>query len=149
MQNIIFGHKIFYVEIFKELKIELYLKKCPRGLLNEKNLVEIYSQYFSCGDCTTYAKHLFSAMIQQHYSTALANSKDNKLKKNISFEINFQQFAITLSTIMRGTLDEKIKWLFNFYDLNKDGKISHDVGFLTSIYLQNLFIMHFLNFFFT
>jgi Ca2+-binding EF-hand superfamily protein len=60
--------------------------------------------------------------------------KDKKLKRNP--EINFQQFLITLSTIMRGTLDEKIKWLFNFYDLNKDGKISHDevASMITSIY---------------
>lgn len=115
-------------------------KKCPRGLLNEKNLIEIYSQYFSCGDCTSYAKHLFSALLQQHYSTTLLNSKDNKLKKSLNFEINFQQFAITLSTIMRGTFDEKIRWLFSFYDLNKDGKISHDVSFFTIELLLNHFV---------
>ncbi len=38
------------------------------------------------------------------------------------------EFIITLSAIMRGSIDEKIQWLFNFYDINKDGKITHDVS---------------------
>ena len=44
-------------------------------------------------------------------------------------EINFKEFLIVLSTIMRGSLDEKIQWLFYLYDINKDGKITHDVNF--------------------
>ena len=38
------------------------------------------------------------------------------------------EFLITLSQIMRGSIDEKIQWLFNFYDVNKDGKITNDVS---------------------
>lgn len=64
-------------------------------------------------------------MIHQHYSSILQNLKP---KRNLNLEINFQQFIITLSTIMRGNIDEKIRWLFNFYDLNKDGRISQDVS---------------------
>ena len=33
---------------------------------------------------------------------------------------------MALSTLLHGNLDEKIRWIFSFYDLNKDGKISQD-----------------------
>lgn len=33
---------------------------------------------------------------------------------------------MALSSLMRGSLDDRIKWLWNFYDINKDGKITQD-----------------------
>ncbi len=81
-------------------------------MLTERGLVRIYSQIFSCGDCTSYAKHLFSAI-------KLQNNHD---------EIYFHDFLLSLSAIMKGSQDDRIKWLFNFYDVNKDGKISREVS---------------------
>jgi len=86
---------------------------------------------FTSGDCSEYAKHLFSALTQQNYWSNFSGVSNNK-------EINFRDFLIALSTLMRGSLDEKIRWIFSFYDLKKDGKISVDVsdnGFLFFIYL--------------
>ena len=101
--------------------IEFNFKKCPDGVLSEASLIEIYSQLFTSGDCTEYAKHLFSALTQQHVWS-------NFPGVNNSREINFRDFLISLSTLMHGSLDEKIKWIFCFYDLKKDGKISVDVS---------------------
>ncbi len=107
-----------------------FKQKCPNGFLNESKLIEIYSEYFSFGDCKLFAKHLFSALL--HHSN---NNKSNN--NNIEEStINFKQFITTLSTILYGTFDEKIKWLFYFYDLDKDGRISYDeiISMITVMY---------------
>ena len=43
---------------------------------------------------------------------------------------------MVLSSLMRGTLEERIRWLWNFYDINKDGKITQDEiqSMITSLY---------------
>ncbi len=45
--------------------------------------------------------------------------------------VSFKDFIVSLSTISRGTVEERVKWLFNFYDTNKDNKISRDVSYLS------------------
>jgi hypothetical protein len=95
--------------------------------LTEKNLNEIYSAIFSCGDTSIFAKHLFAAMIRQH-PNRMSSVCFIGPALNDTAEINFRDFLITLSSIMRGSIDDKIKWLFNFYDINRDGKITTDVG---------------------
>lgn len=41
-----------------------------------------------------------------------------------------------LSILSRGTIDEKLRWIFNLYDINKDGKVTKDelLMVITSIY---------------
>ena len=41
-----------------------------------------------------------------------------------------------LSILSRGTMDEKLRWIFGLYDLNRDGKITQDELLLvvTSMY---------------
>ena len=63
--------------------------------------------------------------------------QSNDLKQTKSMhQIDFELFVVNLSIIMRGSLDEKIKWLFNFYDINRDGFVTKsDIGsVITSIY---------------
>ncbi len=31
-----------------------------------------------------------------------------------------------LSILSRGTMEEKLRWIFSLYDINKDGKVSQD-----------------------
>ena len=37
-----------------------------------------------------------------------------------------QDFALGLSVLVRGSLEDKLRWTFNLYDLNGDGVISKD-----------------------
>ena len=77
-------------------------------------LSRIYSNIFIAGDCTVFAKHLYSAIV-------------GNIRSDSKPEVNFEDFIVSLSTIMRGSQEERIKWLFNFYDIQKDGRISRDV----------------------
>ena len=38
-----------------------------------------------------------------------------------------QDFVFGLSIILRGTINDRLNWAFNLYDLNKDGCITKEV----------------------
>lgn len=39
---------------------------------------------------------------------------------------DLQEFALALSRLLRGTLDEKLEWIFTLYDQKGDGVITFD-----------------------
>lgn len=45
---------------------------------------------------------------------------------SLSF-IALQDFVMGLSILLRGTVQEKLNWAFNLYDINKDGYITKEV----------------------
>lgn len=42
-----------------------------------------------------------------------------------------QDFVMGLSILLRGTVQEKLNWAFNLYDINKDGYITKEVCLMT------------------
>ncbi|XP_030048469.1 Kv channel-interacting protein 4 isoform X2 [Microcaecilia unicolor] len=119
----------------KELQILYrgFKNECPNGIVNEENFKEIYSQFFPQGavpclglrlleilptspainiclvDATTYAHFLFNAFDTDHNGS-----------------VSFEDFVMGLSILLRGTIQEKLNWAFNLYDINKDGYITKD-----------------------
>ncbi|XP_015417745.1 PREDICTED: calsenilin isoform X4 [Myotis davidii] len=83
--------------------------------------MELQSLYrgFKNGDATTYAHFLFNAF------DADGNGA-----------ICFEDFVVGLSILLRGTVQEKLKWAFNLYDINKDGYITTQemLAIMKSIY---------------
>uniref|UniRef100_A0A8C4RD41 Potassium voltage-gated channel interacting protein 3 n=1 Tax=Erpetoichthys calabaricus TaxID=27687 RepID=A0A8C4RD41_ERPCA len=94
-------------------------QECPSGLVDEETFKTIYSQFFPQGDATTYAHFLFNAF---------------DIDRNGS--IRFEDFVIGLSVLLRGTVNEKLNWAFNLYDINKDGYITKEemLAIMKSIY---------------
>ncbi|ELK32254.1 Calsenilin [Myotis davidii] len=84
-----------------------FKNECPSGLVDEDTFKLIYAQFFPQGDATTYAHFLFNAF------DADGNGA-----------ICFEDFVVGLSILLRGTVQEKLKWAFNLYDINKDGYIT-------------------------
>ncbi|XP_009646330.1 Kv channel-interacting protein 4 isoform X2 [Egretta garzetta] len=85
---------------------------CPSGfffVVNEETFKEIYSQFFPQGDSTTYAHFLFNAFDTDHNGS-----------------VSFEDFVMGLSILLRGTVQEKLNWAFNLYDINKDGYITKE-----------------------
>nr|XP_014429970.1 Kv channel-interacting protein 4 isoform X1 [Pelodiscus sinensis] len=95
----------------KELQILYrgFKNECPSGIVNEETFKEIYSQFFPQGDSTTYAHFLFNAFDTDHSGT-----------------VSFEDFIMGLSILLRGTVQEKLNWAFNLYDINKDGYITKE-----------------------
>ncbi|XP_042288862.1 Kv channel-interacting protein 2-like isoform X2 [Thunnus maccoyii] len=105
----------------KELQVLYrgFKNECPSGVVNEENFKNIYSQFFPQGDSSMYAHFLFEAF-----------------DTNKNGSVSFEDFVFGLSIILRGTINDRLNWAFNLYDLNKDGCITKEemLDIMTSIY---------------
>ncbi|XP_035282357.1 Kv channel-interacting protein 4-like isoform X1 [Anguilla anguilla] len=95
----------------KELQILYrgFKNECPSGVVNEDTFKDIYSQFFPQGDASTYAHFLFNAFDTDHNGS-----------------VSFEDFVMGLSILLRGSVQEKLNWAFNLYDINKDGYITKE-----------------------
>ncbi|XP_067125792.1 Kv channel-interacting protein 4-like [Centruroides vittatus] len=85
-----------------------FKQECPSGIVTEETFKGVFSQYFPQGDATQYAHYVFNTF--KHISH----------KKTLTFE----HFINLLSSLSRGTVNEKLKWVFGLYDINGDGYIT-------------------------
>ncbi|CAH0562154.1 unnamed protein product [Brassicogethes aeneus] len=96
-----------------------FKQECPTGMVDEESFKHIFAQFFPLGDATNYAHYVF-----------------NTMKKKNTGTISFEDFLSILSKVSRGSVEEKLQWVFGLYDLNGDGLISKTemVDVVTSIY---------------
>ncbi|KAF1471176.1 Kv channel-interacting protein 4, partial [Eudyptula minor novaehollandiae] len=90
----------------KELQILYrgFKNECPSGVVNEETFKEIYSQFFPQGG--EYLPDVISTTVYR--------------------ELCLLDFVMGLSILLRGTVQEKLNWAFNLYDINKDGYITKE-----------------------
>ncbi|KAK0162408.1 hypothetical protein PV327_006188 [Microctonus hyperodae] len=86
-----------------------FKQECPTGLIDEDGFKKIFSQFFPQGDASQYAHYVF-----------------NTMKRKQSGKISFEEFLSILSKVSRGSVEEKLQWVFGLYDLDGDGLISKE-----------------------
>ncbi|OQR69035.1 Kv channel-interacting protein 4-like, partial [Tropilaelaps mercedesae] len=84
-----------------------FKQTCPSGLVTETVFKDMYCQFFPLADTTLYAHYVFRVLDKEKTGT-----------------INFKDFVQGLSVLSRGSPTEKLEWVFNLYDLNRDGCIT-------------------------
>ena len=66
---------------------------------------------------------LFFALECYRYSVFLFRNID----RNNSGSIRFEDLAMTFSLLIYGSIEDRLTWIFDLYDLNKDGKLTRMV----------------------
>ncbi|XP_066957671.1 calsenilin-like isoform X2 [Macrobrachium rosenbergii] len=96
-----------------------FKQECPTGVISEETFKEIYGKFFPLGDSAMYAHYVFGTLDQDGSGT-----------------ITFGDFIMGLSVLLKGTLQERVNWIFNLYDINNDGYITKEelIDIVTSIY---------------
>uniref|UniRef100_A0A183BZA2 alpha-1,2-Mannosidase n=1 Tax=Globodera pallida TaxID=36090 RepID=A0A183BZA2_GLOPA len=84
-----------------------FRRDCPNGMLTEVGFQKIYKQFFPQGDPIDFSIYVFKVY-----------------DENQDGAIEFDQFVHGLSITGRGSLEQKLAWLFGLYDGDKDGAIT-------------------------
>ena len=82
---------------------------CPEGYADKEAFKKIYANFFPRGESGQYAGLVFNAF-------------DLNRRGRLSYE----NFIVRLSTALHGTTEDKLKWMFNLYDVDGDGHISKE-----------------------
>lgn len=97
-----------------------FLKRCPehRMSMDKATFAQYYTEVFPKNDAHSFADYIFRAFDLD------SNSR-----------IDFREFIFALSIHRKGTVEEKLKWLFNLVDIDENGGISHSElkGLVTSL----------------
>ncbi len=96
----------------KEIQIlyQGFKQDCPYGIVNEEIFQNIYRQFFPFADTKSYAHLIFSTF----------NLRSSGF-------VTFEDFLICLSTLSRGTIEDRLKWIFTLYDTKRSGRLTKDV----------------------
>jgi Ca2+-binding EF-hand superfamily protein len=82
-----------------------------KGVVNEDTFKHIYGQFFPFADTSTYA-HLIFGTFDLRSSGC----------------VTFEDFLVCLSTLCRGSIEDRLRWIFTLYDTKKSGKLTRDVS---------------------
>ncbi|XP_062575207.1 hippocalcin-like protein 1 [Saccostrea cucullata] len=81
----------------------------PKGALTVDEFKKAYSTFFPLGDASEFAKHVFRVFDQN----------DDGL-------LDFREFVCGFSVVLRGSVDDKLSFSFQIYDINGNGFITRD-----------------------
>ncbi|XP_024885493.1 neurocalcin-delta B-like [Temnothorax curvispinosus] len=80
---------------------------CPRGCATSGDLKPAYAKLFPLGDPARYAQIVF-----------------NSFDRDGDGIVSFNDLLGAMTLIINGNVDQKLSWIFGFYDLNGDGCIT-------------------------
>ncbi|XP_047735778.1 uncharacterized protein LOC108676865 [Hyalella azteca] len=105
-----------------------FKQECPSGVISEETFKRIYGKLFPVGNTTDDGSGRNTAMYA-HYVFGTMDPEGTG-------QITFGDFITGLSVLLKGSLAERVAWIFNLYDINNDGRITRDelIDVVSSIY---------------
>ncbi|GAV01818.1 hypothetical protein RvY_12466-2 [Ramazzottius varieornatus] len=91
-------------QLYREFKYE-----CPHGYMTKDQFHRMYQKFFPFGNCKRYARYVFETFESDKHG-----------------HVSFQSFLLGMSILSRGDTNEKLRWIFNLYDIDKNGCITQD-----------------------
>ncbi|CAL1603196.1 unnamed protein product [Knipowitschia caucasica] len=85
-----------------------FMKECPSGALHLHEFKRIFNVQSSSEDESSYIETVFHSF---------DTNKDNSL--------DFLEYVAALHLILRGNLEDRLKWSFKMYDKDGNGKLDH------------------------
>ncbi|CAB3251209.1 unnamed protein product [Arctia plantaginis] len=98
-----------------------FKQECPSGVVDEEAFKNIFSQFFPLGDATQYAHYVFKTI--KHKQSGKVNFEVRTEATNTPCDA-LCEFLDILSRVARGSVQEKLSWVFTLYDVDGDGRIS-------------------------
>ena len=86
-----------------------FSRRCPDGRMTPDDFHVMYAQLFPDGDATAFAQRVFHAYDRDRNGV-----------------IDFREFVISVSISSRGSIDDKLRWIFGIYDVDGDGHVTED-----------------------
>ncbi|XP_066839658.1 calsenilin isoform X3 [Anser cygnoides] len=127
-----------------------FKSECPSGRVDEETFTLIYAQFFPQGGelgrpwaASPPLKKKYGVLphppltcLPSPDASAYAHFLFNAFDADGSGALCFEDFVGGLSVLLRGTVQEKLNWAFNLYDINKDGFITKEemLEIMKSIY---------------
>ncbi|CAF0935378.1 unnamed protein product [Rotaria sordida] len=84
-----------------------FKQDCPSGEVSKTHFTTIFSTLFPGGECFRYSTFVFR----------------NIDRTNLGY-IRFEDLIATLSILIHGSVEDRLSWIFDLYDLNKDGMLT-------------------------
>ncbi|CAF0832442.1 unnamed protein product [Rotaria sordida] len=84
-----------------------FKQDCPSGEVSKTHFTTIFSTLFPGGECFRYSTFVFR----------------NIDRTNLGY-IRFEDLIATLSILIHGSVKDRLSWIFDLYDLNKDGMLT-------------------------
>ncbi|XP_022653378.1 frequenin-1-like [Varroa jacobsoni] len=97
-----------------------FVKDCPNGEMTKDEFAKLYGQFFPPGDQTKFVDYIF-----------------NVFDEDKNGVITFKEFIRAISITTKGSIDEKLNWAFDLYDIDNDGFVTRAemVDIVTAIYV--------------
>lgn len=83
-----------------------FQQDCPSGKLSRSKFLELYKMFFTTGNPERFCDHVFRTF-----------DADN------NGHIDFKEFLLAIGVTSSSSSEERLKWAFRMYDINRDGRI--------------------------
>nr|CAH0111838.1 unnamed protein product [Daphnia galeata] len=110
----------------KELQLmyRSFKQECPSGTVNEATFKRIYTHFFPYGGKSKNERN-FWTRLKRHYNVSpYAHCVFRAFDIRHNGVINFEDLVLGVSALSRGSVPDKLRWVFTLYDADGDGVIS-------------------------